>query len=160
MDEASFLKAVAEHKGIIVKVCRTYFESKHDQEDLFQEILLQLWKSVNRFKGNAAFSTWIYKVAINTALIYFKKDKKRKDVEEKAPALIQAPEEDIQLSSFYKAVQELNKIEKALIIQYIDGLSGVEIAKNMGISPGNVRVKINRIKNKLQNIIKENGYEF
>ncbi|GLR16092.1 DNA-directed RNA polymerase sigma-70 factor [Portibacter lacus] len=137
-----------------------YFELKQDQEDLFQEILLQLWNSISKFKGQSKFSTWAYRVAINTALVYFKKENKQKEVIQSEPGLWYDSSQDDEVKIFYKAVKHLNKIEKALIIQYLDGLSGEEIAANLGISPGNVRVKTNRTKQKLQDIIKENKYEF
>ncbi|WP_235294735.1 RNA polymerase sigma factor [Portibacter lacus] len=160
MEENEFLKLVDDHKGMIVKICRMYFELKQDQEDLFQEILLQLWNSISKFKGQSKFSTWAYRVAINTALVYFKKENKQKEVIQSEPGLWYDSSQDDEVKIFYKAVKHLNKIEKALIIQYLDGLSGEEIAANLGISPGNVRVKTNRTKQKLQDIIKENKYEF
>lgn len=158
MEEKEFLKQIKEHRGIIVKISKMYFEVQQDQEDLFQEILLQLWKSIKSFKHKSKFSTWIYKVALNTAIVYSKKRTKKRDFESEVKSIEITEHKDVRVESFYKAVRQLNKIEKALIFMYIEGLPGDEIARNLGLSPSNVRVKTNRTKNKLQEIIKANNY--
>jgi len=165
LSEQEFLNLINRHKGILFKVSRMYFDNLEDQQDLFQEIILQLWQSLASFKGNSQFSSWMYRVALNTAIVFFKKEKRKPD---KFTSIIIDPiaqdayntEKDLQLVHFYKAVKELNKIEKALILQFIEGLSGKEIAENLGLSEVNVRLKTNRTKNKLQKIIKRQGYEF
>lgn len=165
LTEPEFLELINEHKGILYKVSRMYFDHLEDQQDLFQEIILQLWKSLESFKGNSQFSSWMYRVALNTAIVFFKKEKRKPD---SSTSITIDPiaydgyndEKDQQLVHFYKAVQELNKIEKALILQFIEGFSGKEIAENLGLSEVNVRVKTNRTKIKLQEIIKNQGYEF
>jgi len=163
--EQEFLDLINQHKGILYKVSRMYFDQLDDQQDLFQEIILQLWKSLNSFKGNSEFSSWMYRVALNTAIVFFKKEKRKPDkytsikIEPIEPEGYNT-EKDQQLVHFYKAVKKLNKIEKALILQYIEGFSGQEIAENLGLSEVNVRVKINRTKSKLQEIVKNQGYEF
>jgi RNA polymerase sigma-70 factor (ECF subfamily) len=165
LTEQEFLKAITVHKGIIHKVSRIYFEDAIDREDLVQEIILQLWKSLKSFNGKSQFSSWMYRVALNTAIVFFKKEKRKPD-NYRMPEHVQleqeaySDEKEQQLASFYKAVQELNKIEKALIFQFIEGFSGEEIAKNLGMSPVNVRVKLNRTKKKLQEIIKQQNHGF
>lgn len=165
LSEQEFLTLIIQHKGILYKVSRMYFDNLEDQQDLFQEIILQLWKSLDSFKGNSQFSSWMYRVALNTAIVFFKKEKRKPDkfnsikVEPIAQD-VYSTEKDLQLVHFYKAVKELNKIEKALILQFIEGFSGKEIADNLGLSEVNVRVKLNRTKKKLQEIIKTQGYEF
>ena len=163
--EQEFLSLINQHKGILYKVSRMYFDNLEDQQDLFQEIILQLWTSLDSFKGNSKLSSWMYRVALNTAIVFFKKEKRKLDniipVKIEPMALdVYDTEKDLQLVHFYKAVKELNKIEKALIFQFVEGLSGKEIAENLGISEVNVRVKTNRTKIKLQEIIKTQGYEF
>ena len=163
--EQEFLSLINQHKGILYKVSRMYFDNLEDQQDLFQEIILQLWTSLDSFKGNSKLSSWMYRVALNTAIVFFKKEKRKLDniipVKIEPIALdVYDTDKDLQLVHFYKAVKELNKIEKALIFQFIEGLSGKEIAENLGISVVNVRVKTNRTKIKLQEIIKTQGYEF
>ncbi|MEM6687525.1 MAG: RNA polymerase sigma factor [Bacteroidota bacterium] len=165
LTEHDFLTKITEHKGILHKVSRMYFEDASDREDLVQEIILQLWKSLKSFNGKSQFSSWMYRVALNTAIVFFKKEKRKPDAY-KMPEHVQLAQEEYsdekeqQLAVFYKAVQQLNKIEKALIFQYIEGFSGQEMAKNLGMSPGNVRVKLNRTKKKLQEIIKTQHHGF
>lgn len=165
ISEQEFLALINQHKGILYKVSRMYFDTLEDQQDLFQEIILQLWKSIGAFKGKSQFSSWMYRVALNTAIVFFKKEKSKPDtyssVENEPIAYDEYNDEkDEQLVHFYKAVKELNRIEKAVILQLIEGFSGKEIASNLGISEANVRVKTNRTKVKLQEIIKRQGYEF
>lgn len=165
LSEQEFLALINQHKGILYKVSRMYFDKLEDQQDLFQEIILQLWKSFDSFKGNSEFSSWMYRVALNTAIVFFKKEKRKSA---KFAVIKIEPianegynnEKDQQLVHFYEAIKELNKIEKALILQFIEGFSGKKIAENLGLSEVNVRVKLNRTKNKLQEIIKNKGYEF
>ncbi|MBL1409511.1 RNA polymerase sigma factor [Sphingobacterium faecale] len=153
-----------EHKGILHKVSRMYVDNPQDREDLQQEIIVQLWKSYSKYKGEAAFSTWMYRVAINTAITYFKKDKRRSDrytydTASEPEHEQYDTEKERQLELFYLAVQNLNRIEKALIFYFMEGLSHRDTGIQLGISEGNVRVKLNRTKEKLQNIIKEIDHE-
>jgi RNA polymerase sigma factor (sigma-70 family) len=165
LSEQEFLRAIEMHKGILYKVSRMYFDKLEDQQDLFQEIILQLWKSLDSFKGNSEFSSWMYRVALNTAIVFFKKEKRKQDnftIIKNEPIDNEDfdSEKDQQLVHFHKAVKQLTKIEKAIIILLIEGYSGKKIAENLGLSEVNVRVKIKRTKNKLQEIIKTQGYEF
>ena len=163
--QQKFLNLIEDHKGILYKVSRMYMDNSEDQNDLIQEIVFQLWKSYERFEGNSQFSTWMYRVSLNTALTYFKKEKKQAErytflenvdkIDE-----VDSAEKEVQLELFYKAVQELNKVEKALIFLFLEGQSHKEIGQNLGITEGNARVKLNRTKDKLQTIIKNYGYEF
>ena len=163
--QAEFLKLIEKHQGILYKVSRIYMDSDQDQEDLRQEIVYQLWKSYEKFKGNSQFSSWMYRVAVNTAITYFKKDKKRIDKAELDAQLdIKLEEQDLteesKLAHFYRAVKKLNKIEKAIILFFIEGLSHKEIASNLGLTEVNTRVKLNRTKIKIKTLIKNQGYEF
>ncbi len=164
-NQTEFLRLIEQHKGILYKVSKMYMDNSEDQNDLVQEIVLQLWKSYERFEGNAQFSTWMYRVSLNTALTYFKKEKKKTDQHTLIENIDQIDEHDsgekeTQLELFYKAIQELNKVEKALIFLFLEGQSHKEIGQNLGISEGNARVKLNRTKEKIQLIIKKYGYEF
>ncbi|TJZ61497.1 RNA polymerase sigma factor [Sphingobacterium olei] len=163
--EQEFIQLITQHKGILYKVSRLYMDQLDDQEDLTQEIIFQLWKAYNSFEGKSAFATWMYGVALNTALTFFKKESRKVDKEPLDKDMDHIEEEDsrqkdIQLDYFYNAVQELNPIEKALIFLFLEGMPHREIALSLGISEVNARVKLNRTKEKLQEIIKNNGYEF
>ena len=164
--ETTFLKLVNRHKGIVYKASRIYADSVEDREDLQQEILIQLWKSYQNFKGNSEFSTWMYRVAINTAITYLKKEKQRSGSHTEVLHHFEVQQEDYnpakdrQLEIFYSAVQELNPLEKAVIFYFMEGMSHKEIGNNLGLSEGNARVKLSRTKEKIQQIIKKSGYEF
>lgn len=165
--EQEFLGRINEHKGILFKIAKLYMDTKVDQEDLYQEMVCQLWKSYTSFSGASQFSTWMYRVCLNTAITYFKKDNKiskstlRFSGEEHLLRQEEASfEVENQINYLYTAIHDLNDIEKALIFLYLEGFSHLEIGNNLGISEGNARVKLNRTKNKLQDIIKRKGYEF
>jgi RNA polymerase sigma factor (sigma-70 family) len=163
--EKEFLDLIEIHKGIIHKISRMYMDDTDDQKDLFQEIICQLWKSYDSFNHQSKFSSWMYRVALNTAIVYFKKQKRKEDVYAAIASEIEMPSDDaetkeIQLAHFYKALQQLDKIEKALIFYFLEDYSHREIGENLGISEGNARVKLNRAKHKLKELIKKQGYEF
>lgn len=165
--EKQFLALLEKHKGILYKISRMYEDNEENQEELRQEIVYHLWSSYDDFLGKSSFSTWMYRVALNTALTQFKKESKKSNLEvalndeafQLKSEVSNYEEKENQLQHFYKAVQELNKVEKALIFLYLEGMSHKEIATQLGITEGNARVKLNRIKDKLQEIIIRNGYE-
>ncbi|MCA4791904.1 sigma-70 family RNA polymerase sigma factor [Myroides odoratimimus] len=165
--ERTFLDQIEKHKGILYKVSKMYMDNQEDQNDLYQEIVLQLWKSYTRFQGQSQFSTWMYRVALNTAITYFKKAKQvvgRNEAFDEKMKSMQSSEVDMDIESqvhyLYKAIYLLNDVEKALVFLYLEGFSHQDIGRNLGISEGNARVKLNRTKSKLQEIIKNQGYEF
>ena len=163
--EQEFLTRIESHKGILYKVSKMYMDNYDDQQDLFQEIVCQLWKSYDSFRNESQFSTWMYRVAVNTAIVFLRKEKRKVDKYEIASENIKDDEGDShikesQLDHFYKAVQKLEKIDKAIIFYQLEGFSHKEIGENLGISEGNARVKLNRAKEKLKEIIKNQGYGF
>lgn len=163
--EQEFLNRIERHKGILYKVSKMYMDNHDDQQDLFQEIVCQLWKSHDSFRNESQFSTWMYRVAVNTAIIFLKKEKRKVDRYEILSENIKEDEGDShikesQIDHFYKAVQKLEKIDKAIIFYQLEGFSHKEIGENLGISEGNARVKLNRAKEKLKEIIKNQGYGF
>lgn len=163
--EQEFLNRIESHKGILYKVSKMYMDNHDDQQDLFQEIVCQLWKSYDSFRNESQFSTWMYRVAVNTAIVFLKKEKRKVDKYEIASENIKEDEGDShikesQIDHFYKAVQKLEKIDKAIIFYQLEGFSHREIGENLGISEGNARVKLNRAKEKLKEIIKNQGYGF
>ncbi len=117
--EKEFLGRIEMYKGILFKVSKMYMNTADDRQDLFQEIVYQLWKAYGTFKGESQFSTWMYRVAINTAIVFLKKEKRKVDKYELASSEIREEESDAatkesQLEYFYRAVQQLDKIDKAM----------------------------------------------
>ncbi len=142
-----------------------YMTARDDQDDLFQEIICQLWKSYDNFRGESQFSTWMYRVAINTAIVYLKREKRRPEQYGSEADNIAGEDPDTEshetrLEHFYRAVQQLDKIDKAIIFYQLEGFSHRETGEHLGISEGNARVKLNRAKEKLKEIIKHQGYGF
>lgn len=164
--EAEFLKQMESNKGILFKICRIYQDNAEDRNDLLQEMTLQLWLAFDSFKGESKFSSWMYRVALNTAIAFFKKQKRRPDIQslpydfDRAEELSMVNEEEEKLAMFYKAVHQLNKIEKALVYLYMEDQSYEEIATHLGITQVNVRVRMSRLKEKLKQITKEMNYEY
>ena len=136
-----------------------YTDDQESHNDLFQEITIQLWKAFPNFRGDAKFSTWMYRVALNTAITLYRKSKKElktqdfDDVSFRITADIYDDETEQQLNLMYKAVKELNDIDKALVFLYLEDQSYKEISNTLGISEVNARVKMNRIKNALKTIL-------
>jgi RNA polymerase sigma factor (sigma-70 family) len=163
---APFIQLIEEHTAMLYKISRIYQDNNTDRDDLMQEMILQLWLAFDSFKGNSKFSTWMYRVALNTAILFFKKQKRRPDSEplpdklDHLEAEATSTEKDEQLALFYKAIQQLNRVEKALIFLYMEDQPYEDIALNLGISEVNVRVRLNRIKNKLKEIVKSMNYEY
>lgn len=156
MDEPQFLRLIDSHQGIIHKICRLYRDSKEDREDLFQEIVYQLWKSLPTFRETAAFSTWMYRVALSTAISAYRR--KRPDIEytSSLPDRQEDPHgQDEQRERLLEALRKLNDADKALITLYLENLTYQEIAEISGISESNVGVKLNRIRHKIQQLLKE-----
>ena len=133
-----------------------YVQRPDDREDLFQEITLQAWKSYPRFKGNARFSTWLYRVALNTAITYYRKQKRNpithSDISGYEIQEVPTDPTDAQFQLMYKAIGELSEVDKALVLLYLEDYPYDDIAQMMGITPNHVAVKMNRIKSKLQSI--------
>jgi RNA polymerase sigma-70 factor (ECF subfamily) len=153
------------HRGIIYKVCNLYFSGEEDRKDLFQEIVLQLWRSYPSFRNQSLPTTWMYRVALNTALTSFRKEGARPQRNPVSLAEFSIPDidgqssENEQLHLLKQAIQLLTKVEKAVIMLYLEEKSYEEMSEIMGISRSNIGVKINRIKIKLETIIKSTSHE-
>jgi len=155
--ERAFLKIVEDNQGIIYKVCKMYRDTKEDQEDLFQEIILQLWKAFPEFRKESKVSTWMYRIALNTAIAIFRKNKIELEFKESIPKSYQPNNEDITSENeerMFEAIRTLNKAERAIIALYLEDFPYKEIAKMTGITENYVGVKISRIKEILKNILK------
>jgi RNA polymerase sigma-70 factor (ECF subfamily) len=157
--EAEFLSDFETNQNIAHKICRMYTTNKDDHNDLFQEITIQLWKNYSKFRGDAKFSTWMYRVALNTAISLYRKSTrtlKTDDFSEVAFKISSTEYDDTeekQLEALYKAVHQLNDIDKALVFLYLEDKPFNEISETLGISNVNARVKMNRAKEKLKSIL-------
>lgn len=159
--ETEFTRLIEENQGIVHKVCRIYTDSKEAHEDLFQEIVLQLWKSFDSFKGDAKFSTWMYRVGLNTAITLIRKKNRTISTtsidretyfDVKATEIDEEQEEKLRL--LYAAIKQLNDVERALVLLYLEDLPYKEISNTLGISEVNARVKMSRAKDKLRDLMK------
>ena len=157
--EHQFVTELENNQNIVHKVCTLYTHDRESHNDLFQEITIQLWKAYPKFRGEAKFSTWMYRVALNTAITLYRKSKKQVKTQDFDSVLfkIKAQEyddtEEQQLKLMYNAIKELGDIEKALVFLYLEDKNYAEIAETLGISEVNARVKMNRVKNKLRTIL-------
>ncbi len=156
-----FIQLVTQHQKIIHKVCNLYTHNEQDNKDLFQEVMLAAWKGYRNFKGDAKFSTWLYRVALNTAITLYRKEQRQVATspyqEAYAQPMADTPfKEEEQLTAMHKAIAALSAIDKALVMLYLEDCNYQEIGDIMGISPNNVAVKMNRIKIKL----KENSKKY
>ncbi len=156
-DKSDFILLINQHSGIIHKICRLYRDRPEDRQDLFQEITYQLWKSYTSFKGESKISTWLYRIAFNTAISAFRKKSPDLSYTSELPDLADEQVNDEQTARYeklFKALQKLNDADKAIITLYLEDLSYQQIAEVSGINENYVGVKINRIKTKIQSLIK------
>lgn len=157
--EDKFLDDFESNQNIVHKICRIYTTNQSDHNDLFQEITIQVWKNYAKFRGDAKFSTWLYRVSLNTAISLFRKSSRKvktqniSDIAFKIKAIEYDDTQEVQLKALYGAIQHLNDIDKALVFLYLEDKSYREISDTLGISEVNARVKMNRAKDKLKKIL-------
>lgn len=154
--EKIFLSVLEKHKGIIYKVAQTYCFDKLDREDLIQEIIFQVWKTLDNYNEQYKWSTWIYRIALNTSISFYRKHKTRREKTDRLSPILEVsiedaePKKDSEIYVLRKCIHELKELDRALILLYLDGLSSKEIAEIINTSPSNVTSKISRIKKKLK----------
>lgn len=156
MSEKHFLSLVNQHQAIIHKICRLYRDSIEDREDLFQEIMFQLWQAFPSFEGKSKITSWMYRIALNTALASFRKNKPDITYTGNFPDYAEDfynEEQDMQQEKLLVVLKKLDDIEKAIIALYFEDMSYQEIAAITGISENYVGVKLNRIKTKIQKLL-------
>lgn len=157
--EALFLRVIEEHKRIIYKVCFVYAKDEDTINDLYQEVVLNLWKALPRFRNESKLSTWVYRIALNTCLSYLRLSKRQPQT---VPLLLSmseifADEQDKEnLKELYRLIGRLGEMERAVILLWLDEKSYKEISEILGISPSVVGVRINRIKAKLREMSSNN----
>lgn len=151
-----YLEIIEKHKGLLFKVTRSYCRNEFDREDLTQEILAQIWRSLDTFNSDFKVTTWMYRVALNVAISFYRKDKtiayKHTEMEDKLLSydMDEEAENKQNLVKLYEFIHKLNDIDKAVLLMYLDGENQSEIAANLSISTSNVSTKISRIKQKFK----------
>ncbi|SFT02060.1 RNA polymerase sigma factor [Sphingobacterium wenxiniae] len=161
--EIEFVELLEENQNILHKICKLYTADMESHKDLFQEMVIQLWHSYPKFKGDSKFSTWAYRVSLNTAISLYRTKKRSITTVDWEDSLHNIryeeydPQQEEQLKLLYAAVRQLDDIEKALVYMYLEEKDYTEIAETLGISEGNARVKMNRIKTKIRNMLHEKG---
>ena len=153
--QEEFIRIITKHEGVIYKVARVYSDGEEEPKDLYQEIVFQLWKSFDSFRGESSLNTWIYRVALNTAITLLNRKKRRPASVELdfshltlAEASDPVLEERIQL--LYDTIKTLNPIEKGIILLYLEGKSYDEMAGITGFTATNIGTRLGRIRKKLK----------
>ena len=151
--DKEFVRILNDHRALIFKVCRLYCSDPEDRKDLFQEIVVQIWKSLGSFRHESKLSTWMYRVALNTAITHLRKEKRAANAVPITGIDIPETDEDEEreelLKQLFAAIENLDRIDKSIILLYLDEKSYEEISEITGLSKSNVGVRINRIKGKL-----------
>ena len=155
MDERSFLQLVNQNKGIIYKICHSYCRTQADVEDLAQEMIYQLWKSKGRFNPNFKFTTWMYRVALNTAIAHQRNQQKKGIVTELPSESTDwednsRQEENPSLQLLYQFLRQLRDLDRALMLLYLEEKSYQEMADILGITATNVGTRLGRIKEQMK----------
>ena len=157
MEKDKFLSVIKDNQNLIFKICYSYCSNPEDRKDLQQEILIQLWNSLRKFDGRVKISTWIYRIALNSAISFYRKDSKHREKTVTIDASIISlsifesdSEQEEKITLLYKFIECLNEMDKALILLYLDDNSYKDIAEILGISETNVATKISRVKKNLK----------
>ncbi len=157
--ESRFVQIIKDNEGVIFKITTFYADNKVDQQDLYQDIVYQLWKSFDSFRGDSKVSTWMYRIALNTALTRLKRGKRRGYPVSIDKAILEYtdnhdPEFEERLKMLYEQIGQLNVLEKGIMLLLLEGKKYGEIAKITGLTPSNVGTRVSRIKEKLRSRLK------
>lgn len=154
--EREFTKLIEENRGIIYKVIRLYIRHEEDERDLFQEILFQAWRSYPNFKGDSKFSTWLYRVSLNTVLTFKRRPQLVVPHEDLSLLNARSPEKNAseETEVLYLAIRELNEIDRMILTLHLDGYENEEIADIAGLTKNNIAVRLHRAKETVTKRIK------
>jgi RNA polymerase sigma-70 factor (ECF subfamily) len=157
-----FEKWLSRHKALLFKVVRAYAFTVMDQDDLFQEITIHVWRSIPTFREDCAVTTWLYRISLNTALSWIRKERKHYEARETLDNVQHILEEsrvqiDERLAWLYEEISRFDEIDRSITLLLLEGFSYKEMASITGITESNVGVKINRIKKHL--IVKSKKYD-
>jgi len=147
-EKHQFLQTINSNRGTIVSLCKVYFRSEDDQKDAYQDIILQLWKSFDSFRGDAQLKTWIYRVSLNTILGKIRKEKKSVNTEsiDISHLSIASAGADDHVELFSIIIQSLKEVDKAIVLLYLEGYQNKEIAEILEMTGTNVSTRLNRVK--------------
>ena len=159
-NKQEFIGIIKDNEALIYKIARLYTSGKEDEEDLYQEIIYQLWKSLGSFRNDAKITTWMYRIALNTSIANLKKEKRRgHQIPINDSVLNKSDADDIskkeRIEDLYSQIKKLNPVEKGIILLHLEGNNYDEIAGITGFSSTNVGTRLGRIKQKLISQIKK-----
>lgn len=162
LHKRNFIRIVESNQGIIKSLCNAYYTSYEDQKDVFQDIVLQLWKSFETFRGESEIGTWIYRVSLNTILAKVRKAKKKIATESMSCPELKfsnaMADDDTEILNI--VLQFLKGLDKAIVILYLEGYKNKEISQILSLTPTNVSTRLNRVKAELKAKFKTRHYEF
>lgn len=144
-----FLHTIGENEGLILKICNIYCRESEDREDLYQDIIIQLWKSFPKFENRSSISTWIYRISLNVAISRYRKNLKQPSQEQlnnELPVIDHQEVKEEDTKALYQAIDSLSSVEKAIIMLYMEGIKYRQIGDIMNLTESNVGFKINVIK--------------
>lgn len=152
LKERDFERMVREHKGTIYTVCYMFSKNQDEVQDLFQDTLINLWQGFDKFRGEAKVETWIWRVALNTCVSAERKKKRRGErvpLEMAGDLFSDTDSESMQIQQLYKCISKLGLMDRALILLWLENMSYDDMGAILGISAGNVSVKLVRVKQQL-----------
>ena len=160
IDKTEFVRVIQENEGLIYKISKLYTDRREDEQDLYQETVYQLWKSFDSFRNESKISTWIYRIALNTAIAYLNKEKRRGRTQPINDLILNRMDSNDQIrddryETLYSHIRKLNKIEKGIILLYLEGKSYEEMALITGFTSTNIGTRLARIKQKMITQIKK-----
>lgn len=164
MNQEEVIKKIEAYQPLIRKVSFMYGQDEAESDDMFQEICIQAWRAYPQFKGDSKFSTWLYRVAINTAISWIRKEKKHKHgtendeswygISEDLP-FYEKEEKKEQVSALHRAINKLNDIDRTLVLLYLEDVAYAEISEILGLTVNNIKVKMNRLKKRLKKLMED-----
>ena len=165
--EELFNDIYSENKDKIYRICCFYIRDEDNRKDLFQEILTNIWRGLDRFEERSKISTWIYRISVNTSMAFFKKQKRfinkneivHQEIKQESKELSNENEQE-SIDRLHQAISNLNKMEKAIVSLMLQEVSQKEIANILGFTENNIRVKIHRIKQRLKSILKTKNHGY
>ena len=162
LQKRKFIQTLDAHRGIIKSLCKAYYASQDDQKDAFQDIVLQLWKSFETFRGSSEISTWIYSVSLNTLLSKIRKEKRTIATESIGAYELSfsTAMADSDMELLHMVIQSLKDVDKAIVILYLEGYKNKEISSILNFTPTNISTRLNRVRAELKAKFKSQHYEF